>query len=340
MVYRDIVAVGASAGGIPALQALIADLPSSFPAAIFVVLHVAAHSPNLLPDILARAGKLPVTLAVDREPIRPGHVYVAPADRHLLLEGDHLRVTRGPKENRVRPAIDVLFRSAAYSFGSRVIGVVLSGMLDDGTSGAWAIKDRGGIIIVQSPQEAGYPSMPESTLRHVAVDYVLPVADMPALLMRLTNESITVIEGAKPAEVLRIETHIALEGNALQEGIMQLGEISPNTCPECQGVLIRIKEGLITRYRCHTGHAYTLRTLLAAINEEVEMTLWSSLRATDERILLLQEIMEEARANNEDAAVQQCAEQIQNTELHLDHIRAAVLDYRMFGQAFTSFKQS
>jgi two-component system chemotaxis response regulator CheB len=334
VIYRNIVVVGASAGGIPVLQHLIAGLPPMFSASIFVTLHVAAHSPNLLPGILARTAALPVNLAVDREPVIPGHVYVAPADRHLLLEDDHLRVTHAPKENRVRPAIDVLFRSAAYTFGTRVIGIVLSGMLDDGTAGAWAIKDRGGMVIVQSPREAQFASMPESVIRHVSADYILPVAEMPDLLMKLTNEPLTPARSAGPAETLRIETRIALGGNALQEGIMQLGKISPNTCPECQGVLIKMQEGLITRYRCHTGHAYTLRTLLAAINEEVEMTLWSSLRAADERILLLQEMEREARSSNDKATEQHCAELIRNTKAHFDHIRDVVLDYGMFGQDF------
>jgi two-component system chemotaxis response regulator CheB len=340
MAYRNIVVVGASAGGIPALQRLIAGLPSTFSAAVCVVLHIAAYAPNLLPDILARAGPMPATPAVDKEPVMQGHIYVAPPDRHLLLEDNHLRVTRGPKENRVRPSVDVLFRSAAYAFGPRAIGIVLSGMLDDGTAGAWAIKDRGGIVIVQSPQEAEHASMPESALQHVDVDYTLPVTDMPGLLLRLTGESIDVAEHSKSAESLGIETRIALDGNAFQEGVMQLGEISPNTCPECQGVLLKIKEGVITRYRCHTGHAYSLRTLFASINEEVEKTLWSSLRAADERILLLQEIMEECRTNDDKFAAQQCQEQIRNTEQHLEHIRTAVLDYKTFHQDFIPFKRS
>jgi two-component system chemotaxis response regulator CheB len=216
MAHRDIVVVGASAGSVAALQALVAGLPATFPAALLVVLHIPAHTPSQLHFILARAGTLPVTPAEDGEPIVPGHAYVAPADRHLLLEPERLRVTRGPKENRMRPAVDVLFRSAAYTFGPRVIGIVLSGMLDDGTAGLWAIKDRGGMVLVQSPEDAEHDAMPQSALQHVAVDHSLPVAGMPALLTTLTCEPIAAVADAAPAEVLQIETRIALEGNALR----------------------------------------------------------------------------------------------------------------------------
>ena len=167
-VVREIVVIGASAGGIEALSALLALLPADFPAAILVVVHISADSPGVLPSILARAGVLPVETAKDGVAILPGRVYVAPPDRHLLLEPGSIRVTRGPKENRFRPAIDPLFRSAAQAYGEQVIGVVLSGSLDDGTAGLWAIKDRGGLAIVQEPSEAAYPSMPLSALQYVA----------------------------------------------------------------------------------------------------------------------------------------------------------------------------
>src|SRR5215212_7061388 len=212
MAHCDIVVVGASAGGVQALQTLIAGLPANFPAAVLVVLHIPAHTPSHLHTILARAATIPVTPAEDGEAIVPGHVYVAATDRHLLVEADRLRVTRGPKENRVRPAVDVLFRSAAYAFGPRVIGIVLSGMLDDGTAGSWAIKDRGGMVLVQSPQDAEHAAMPESTIQHVAVDHTLPVAEMPAFLAQLMREPISTGDAAAPNEALGIETRIALEG--------------------------------------------------------------------------------------------------------------------------------
>jgi two-component system chemotaxis response regulator CheB len=338
--HRDIVVVGASSGGISALQTLFAGLPASLPAAVFVVLHIPAHAPSQLHHILARAGTLPVTQAVDGEPIVPGHVYVAPADRHLLVEADKLRVTRGPRENRLRPAVDALFRSAAYAFGPRVIGIVLSGMLDDGTAGSWAIKDRGGIVLVQSLDDAEFPSMPDSARRHVAVDDTLPVAAIPDAVMRALREPLSTVKGAAPTKLLQVETRIVQEGNALQEGIMQLGPVSPNTCPECHGALVKIKQGPIVRYRCHTGHAFSLQTLLADVNEEIEKTLWGALRAAEERILLLREIEELARANGDVEVAQECAAQVQGTERHVERIREAVLDHRMFGHAAMSSKRS
>jgi two-component system, chemotaxis family, protein-glutamate methylesterase/glutaminase len=339
MAHRDIVVVGASAGGVAALQVLVAGLPATFPAALLVVLHIPSHTPSQLHSILARAGTLPVTPAEDGELIVPGHIYVAPSDRHLLLDPERVRVTRGPKENRVRPAIDTLFRSAAYEFGPRVIGIVLSGMLDDGTAGLWAIKDRGGMALVQSPEDAEHDSMPLSALRHVAVDHTLPVAGMPALLTMLTREPVAAVAATAPAEALRIETRIALEGNALREGIMELGSISPNTCPECHGVLVKIKNGSILRYRCHTGHSFSLQTLLAEVNAEIEMTLWAALRAAEERILLLQEMGELAGAENDAAVAAECAAQVQGTERHVEHIRRAVLDHTMFGHTPVSSKR-
>jgi two-component system chemotaxis response regulator CheB len=267
-------------------------------------------------------------------------VYVAPADRHLLIETGRLRVTRGPKENRVRPAVDALFRSAAYAFGPRVIGIVLSGMLDDGTAGLWAIKDRGGMVLVQSPEDAEHDSMPQSALQHVAVNHTLPVAGMPALVTTLIREPIASGSDAAPPEALRIETRIPLEGNALREGIMELGAISPNTCPECHGVLVKIKQGPIVRYRCHTGHSYSLQTLLADVNAEIETTLWGALRAAEERILLLREMEEIARASDDAAVAAECAEQAQGTERHVEHIREAVLDHAMFGHAPISSKRA
>jgi len=333
MADHALVVVGASAGGVEALQALIAGLPARFPAAVLVVLHIPAHPPSQLHAILARAGALPVTLAEDGEASLPGHIYVAPADRHLLVEGEQLRVTRGPKENRSRPAVDVLFRSAAYSVGPRAIGVVLSGMLDDGTAGLWAIKDRGGATVVQAPEDALFASMPESALAHVAVDYTLAAADMPAVLSQLAYERSTARPHARPPEAMGLEITIGLEGNALQGGVMQLGPVSPNTCPECHGVLVRIQEGPIVRYRCHTGHAFSLQTLLAEVNEEIDATLWNAVRAIEERILLLRELEQLAQERQDRATAQQYAAQAQTTAQHVQQIRQLVLSHSLFGQA-------
>jgi two-component system, chemotaxis family, protein-glutamate methylesterase/glutaminase len=259
---RNIIAVGASAGGVEALIDFVAHLPADLNAAVLVVLHIPVHTPSMLDKILDAAGPLRAKFATDRETIEPGTIYLAPTDRHLVIENQHIRLTRGPRENRVRPCIDVLFRSAALEFGNRLIGIVLTGTLDDGTAGLWAIKDRQGITMVQDPSEAEWSSMPESALKNVRVDHVLQVKDMGKMLALLTSEEIIESTGNHVRSNMELETKIAIEGNALKRGVMAMGQISSNTCPECHGVLVRIREGSITRFRCHTGHAFSLQTLL------------------------------------------------------------------------------
>lgn len=292
---RSIVTIGASAGGIEALTSLVAHLPHTFPATLFVVVHIAADSPGALPRMIARAGELPTEQAIDGAAILPGHIYVAPPDRHLLVEPNRMRVTRGPKENRFRPAVDPLFRSAAYAYGPQAIGIVLSGALDDGTAGLWAIKDRGGLAIVQEPAEAAYPSMPQNALRNVEIDYRLPVKEMASLLLELVNEPIPEEGGAPVSEAMKIENQIALEDNALQAGVLKLGPLSPYTCPECHGVLVQLQEGNNIRFRCHTGHAFSMESLVDAIGESMDETLWSAVRVFEERMLLLRHMADHMR---------------------------------------------
>jgi two-component system, chemotaxis family, protein-glutamate methylesterase/glutaminase len=292
--------IGASAGGVEALKELTRQLPADFPGALFMVMHVPAQHPSLLASILDRCGPLPALEAGDGRPIRAGHIYVGVPDRHLLIDGDVMRLTRGPRENRFRPSIDSLFRSAAYTQGSRVVGVVLTGQLDDGTSGLWAIKDRGGVAIVQSPTDAVYPSMPSSALQHVNVDYVVELSELPELLTRLAHQALQPAVSASPAP-MRTEIEIAAGDDPLQAGSLQLGRPSRFTCPECHGVLGEMREGKnIMRFRCHTGHAFSVQSLLANVGEAVDSGLWSVLRTMQERSLLLREAAELAR-NRSDA---------------------------------------
>lgn len=229
---RNIIVVGASAGGFEALKTLVTDLPENFPASIFIVWHVSPDVTGVLPQVLNRSGKLAAAHGVNGEPIETGRIYVAPPDHHLLVERGRVRVTKGPKENRFRPAVDPLFRSAAYTYGNRVIGVILSGALDDGTSGLWMIKHRGGVGVVQDPLDAEFPSMPSNALREVAVDYSIPVAQMAQLLVRLTKEEIETSEAVmEENKLIETEIKIAAEDSAFESGIMQFGEFRHTLVP-------------------------------------------------------------------------------------------------------------
>ena len=307
MEKRDIIVIGASAGGVNALIAFVKTLPANFDASIFVVLHVHPSTPSNLPNILTNFGPLEASHGVDGEKIKSKHIYIAPPDHHLLLEEGHILVRKGPKENRFRPSIDALFRSAAYSYGARVIGIVLSGMLNDGTSGMWSVKHMGGLCIVQDPKDAVHESMPLNVLNEVEVDYTVPVAKMGMLLEELVNKNAPKMREITPEqmELMKMEVVIASNDNAFELGILNKGELTPFTCPECHGALIGLREGTIVRYRCHTGHAFTASTLLLGVTESIEEQLWSTMRTCEEAVMLLESIAENFRkAGNETAAAE------------------------------------
>lgn len=288
MQAHDIVVIGASAGGVQTLIRLAAALPSDLPASIFVVLHQADRgAPSMLPSILERSGKLPAQAAVDGARFERGRIYVAPPDRHLLISQDHVRVVRGPKENRHRPSVDPLFRSAAWTYGPRVVGVVLSGSLDDGAAGLWAIKSCGGVTVVQDPAEAAYDGMPTSALMTVQVDYCLSVDGIALLLNELSHRPVNG-KFSQP-EKLEIETQFASLDNDMSD-MNKLGDPSAFTCPACQGALWELKDGDMLRYRCHTGHAFSMDSLLAEQTEAAENALYSALRALEEKAAALRRI--------------------------------------------------
>jgi len=289
---KDIIVVGASAGGIQTLRVLTGALPANLAASLFIVVHTSPEAPGLIADILDNSSKLPAAHAVDGEIIQKGRIYVAPPDRHLLLEPNRVRLTHGPKENRFRPAVDPLFRSAAQTYGPRVIGVILTGYMDDGTAGLWTVKQLGGTAVVQDPNDALVPSMPLSAMTHVKVDYCVPLEEIPPLLVRLTSEAVEE-EGAYqvPKEV-EIEVNIAKEQKAIDAGVLQLGEPSSYACPECHGVLLQMKEGTLFRFRCHTGHAYSVESLMADITEKMDDALWNSIRAFEEGELFMRHMAE------------------------------------------------
>jgi two-component system chemotaxis response regulator CheB len=286
-----IVVIGASQGGVHALRALVARLPPDFPAPILMVLHVGAGR-SFLPEILGDAGPLPASHVVAEAPLEPGRIYIAPPDRHLLVVDHKTVASRGPRENWARPAIDPLFRSAAEVFGPKVIGVVLTGMLNDGTPGLYEIKRRGGTAVVQDPHDAEAPSMPRSALDNVEVDFCVALAEMPALLVRLACERPPGL-APQPEEL------------AMPREEWKLARPSAQTCPECGGAMAEETQGPLSRFRCHIGHVMTAEVLAAAQLETLEKDLSVVLRTLNERAALCRELADKhaARGEQEEAAL-------------------------------------
>ena len=328
MAKKDIVVVGASAGGMEALQNLVSRLPAGLPASVFIVWHLSPGAKSILPSVLTKAGPLPAQHPKDGDRIEQGRIYVAPNDHHMLLESGYIRVARGPKENRFRPAVDPLFRSAAYVYGPRVIGVVLTGALDDGTAGLWTIKLRGGTAVVQEPSEALIRAMPLNALDNVAVDHRLPVSGIADTIARLVREPAAEPLAVPQAEQEKTmhEIRIAKEREALEENMQRFGEFSPFTCPECRGVLTMLREGKIVRFRCHTGHAFSADTLLESTTESIEARLWDAVRAADETVMLLNQLGEEFAKAGNTAAAEKCFDKAREAHERLAPIRDAAMD--------------
>jgi two-component system chemotaxis response regulator CheB len=296
MPHHDIVVIGGSAGGIPALTTLVQGLPRDLPAALFVVVHIPPYSVSRLPQILSRSGPLYATHAVDGEPIQSGHIYVAPPDRHLLVRQGRIALSRGPRENHSRPAIDPLFRSAARAHGSRVIGVVLSGALYDGSMGLLAVKTRGGRAIVQDPLEAAVDSMPRSALELVEADAVLSAAEIAPQLVEWLRTPARKQGGAVVADRDERLQAVITEDFAEQSHDGRVEETSVYTCPDCGGVLWQDGAGKQLGFRCHVGHAYAPEVLLSQKSEEFESALWASLRLLKEKATLTRQLATRSRA--------------------------------------------
>jgi two-component system chemotaxis response regulator CheB len=318
---HDIVVVGASAGGVEALMTLARSLPADLPAALCVVLHISPTSPSLLPQILDRAGPLKAVAGVDHTPIRPGHIYVAPPDHHLLVEDRRVRIVRGPSESRHRPALDPLFRSAAVAYGPRVIGVVLTGALDDGTAGLEAIKQRGGIAIVQDPNEAFYPGMPQSALDNVAVDHCLPLAEIGPVLARLARQPAPDAVAYPVPREMELETRVAMLNNPSHAGDEPIGTSSGLSCPECNGVLFEIPDGELMRFRCRVGHAFSPQSVLAEQSEALETALWVALKTLEESASLSRRLAAQARGRNHSTIAARFEERIAESEQRAGIIR-------------------
>jgi two-component system chemotaxis response regulator CheB len=327
-----IVVVGASAGGVEALADLAASLPSDFSAAVFVVLHLPATGTSALPEILGRHGPLPAAQVKDGEPIQPGRIYVAPPDHHVLLRTGHVHLSRGPRENGHRPAIDPLFRSAAREYATRVIGVVLSGALDDGTAGLLAIKSRGGIAVVQDPADALYTGMPGNALEHVQVDHVAATTSMGKLLARLIADPPEAPADQAPSGVQR---EVAMVGFSLEalEG-HHPGRPSGFSCPDCNGVLWQIQDGGLERYRCRVGHAWSPESLLTQQSEALEAALWVALRSLEERAALARRLAEPARDRGHRITAARFGEQASEAQNAARVVRDLLLNRDAFATAW------
>jgi two-component system chemotaxis response regulator CheB len=273
----DVVVIGASAGGVKALQTLVSRLPDAFNAAVLVVLHVRAEVESFLPDILRKAGVLPAVHAADGSVLEAGRIYIAPPDCHLLFHNGYLRVIRGPKENRHRPSIDVLFRSAAMTHGNRVVGVLLTGADDDGTAGLLSIKRSGGVTVVQAPEESEFPRMPQSALTAVKPDFVLSVAEIGPLLGNL-------VKGLQQptGRPVMMEADERPPAERVPGDDKGPGVPTAFSCPDCNGTLWELHDGDLIRYRCRVGHAYSAATALDAESEAVERALWEAVRVLEE----------------------------------------------------------
>jgi two-component system chemotaxis response regulator CheB len=278
--HRDLVAVGASAGGVEALRALVGGLPESYPGCLLIVLHVPRSAPSALAGILNRSGPLPAGAGRDGEVVRAGRIYVAPADHHLLLTDGHLRLSRGPAENGHRPAVDPLFRSVARAAGRRAVGVVLSGSRDDGAAGLAAIAGRGGTTVVQDPVDALHPWMPRAALDATKPDHVAPAAAIGALLAEITAAPLTP-EPAPPPDLL-LDAEVAMSASVPPSSDKPAPPAGFG-CPTCGGSLFQIAERPIPRFRCRVGHAWPPETLVDEQTEALEGTLWMALRALREK---------------------------------------------------------
>lgn len=301
-----VIAIGASAGGVEALRALVAGLPLDLPAAVLVVLHIPMRAPSALPGILDRAGPLPALPARHGARIEPRMIYVAPADHHLLIRDSHLELSVGPTENGHRPAIDPLFRSVAVAYGAGAIGVVLSGARDDGASGLTAIVKRGGQAVVQDPEEALHRSMPASALEHVGTAHVLPAAKIGVLLGEMVREHLPDLgpgsEQTNPNSQLDAENEIAALGSVTTD-VLDSARPSGLSCPSCQGVLFELDGEPAPRYRCRVGHAWSPGSLVAEQTGAVEHALWVALRTLEETAAINQRLAEVAERRGRRRAV-------------------------------------
>jgi two-component system, chemotaxis family, protein-glutamate methylesterase/glutaminase len=324
MFGNRLIVIGASAGGVEALKELVTYLPADLTACILVVLHVPPHSASMLPAILSRSGQLPAIHPKDGQTFEQGYIFVAPPDKHMLVKDGYLSLVRGPHENGHRPAVDPLFRTAARVYSNDVIGVVLSGALDDGTAGLAVIKQRGGITIAQDPQEALYAGMPSSAIENVQVDYVLSLREIALKLSELAQSKPIRLDTSVSSKI-EYETEVEEFDMAAIEDGNRPGVPSSFVCPDCGGTLWEIVEGDVLRYRCHVGHAFSVETLRSEQAEALETALWVALRSLEDSATLAHRLTERSRSRNHIRAAERFEDEAQKAEQSARIIRDVLL---------------
>jgi two-component system, chemotaxis family, protein-glutamate methylesterase/glutaminase len=337
MANRDIVAIGTSAGGLDALRFIASELPARFPAAVLAVMHLPPKIPSALDSILSQSGPLPAHFARDGEEALQGHLYLAPPDHHLLFDGKQLLLGTGARENFSRPSIDPLFRSLAQCCAHRSIAVLMTGTMGDGSSGLHALGDCGGRTVVQDPEDAAFPDMPANALRKGAVDHVATLAGIPNLLMNLVHQPAAVKRN--PPEHLRHEVEMAKSGRSTIQVMDQIGNRSPLTCPECNGVLWEIEEGDGLRYRCHIGHAFTTELVNIALEDSVSRALAVALRSFEERGEIARNLERQALSRSQLASAKMWRQRISEINAQAETIRDAIKRINRLGNPMPSIAE-
>jgi two-component system chemotaxis response regulator CheB len=322
MANRDILAIGTSAGGFEALRFLAGEFSRDFPASVVVTIHLSSQFRSALDAILTQAGPLPAKFAVDGEKFERGHVYIAPAERHLIVEGEQLRLGSGPRENNARPSLDPLFRSAALCCGPRTVGAVLTGTLGDGAAGLSTLKQSGGITVVQDPGDAAFPEMPMTAMSRSQPDHVVGLAGMPALFEKLARQPAG--QAMPVASSLKYEVNVATGGRGSMSEMDRIGRRSVLACPDCHGIMWEIDEGELVRYRCHVGHAYSAEIMSVALDENLKQAFGSALRALDERVALARKLEAQASTGGRSLVAESWAAKALEFEAEAEIIRDSI----------------
>jgi two-component system, chemotaxis family, protein-glutamate methylesterase/glutaminase len=325
MANRDVLAIGTSAGGVEALIFLAKRFPRDFPAAVLVTIHLPSHVRSALDDVLSAAGSLHAQFARDGDTVRKGSIYIAPPDRHLLLDGERLSLGEGPRENNARPAIDPMLRSSALCCGGRAIGVVLTGTLGDGASGLWAIRHGGGIAVVQDPKNAAFSEMPMTALNRAKPDHVVRLDEMPALLASLVHQPAG--EARPLPRSIKYEVEIARSGSNGMDNIDKLdgiGRRSVLACPDCGGVMWELDEEDVARYRCHVGHSYTAELMSLALDDNLRRALASAQRALEERVALARKLHRQAADSGHRLLAENWADKAREFEREMEVIHGSI----------------